>query len=270
MASPLKVAVAGAAGRMGKRLVAAVAEDPRAELCAAIEAPGHPDISKDAGANAGIGELGVQVTPDFEKALEGAGAVIDFTSPQASMSHLQTCAQKNVPAVIGTTGLSSEQKERAEELAQNVPCVLAPNMGTGVNLLFHLVERAAGILGPGFDIEVVESHHRMKKDAPSGTALRLAELAAKARGWTLEEAGRFSRHGATGERPDKEIGVQTVRAGDIVGEHTVIFAGPGERIEITHRAGSRDIFAKGAVRAALWVVDKRPGLYDMQDVLGLR
>lgn len=264
------VAVTGAAGRMGRRLVAGVAGDPGLELSGATETKGHPDLGRDAGTMAGVGELGVPVRESLEPLLDSAQAVIDFTGPEPTLEHLALCAAKGVPMIIGTTGLSPEQREKALELAAPIPCVMAPNMSVGVNFLFHMVGEAAKILGDGFDIEIVEAHHRLKKDAPSGTAMRLLEVAAEGRGWQVKDAARFCREGMIGQRPDREIGVQTIRAGDIVGDHTVIFAGAGERIELTHRAHSRDTFAAGAVRAVHWVAKKAPGMYDMQDVLGLR
>ncbi|HUT55975.1 MAG TPA: 4-hydroxy-tetrahydrodipicolinate reductase [bacterium] len=263
------VVVAGAAGRMGRRLVAAVAEDPGLELKGAVEAAGHPELGRDAGTLAGVRELNVKITDALAPLLAGAGVVMDFTSPESTLKNLELCAKSGVAMVIGTTGLGEAHKARAAELARSVAVVLSPNMSVGVNLLFYLTRRAAEILGAGFDIEVVEAHHRLKKDAPSGTALKLAEMAAAGRGWKLSETGRYCREGMIGERPEREIGVQTLRAGDIVGDHTVLLAGPGERIELTHRAHSRDTFAKGAARAAHWVAGRPPGLYDMQDVLGL-
>ena len=266
---PIPVIVAGASGRMGRALVSAVGEDSRLRLAGATEIKGHPDLGKDAGSLAGIEPSGVALSPEMETLVSNASAVIDFTSPQATMRHLKPCADHGTAMVIGTTGLSEEQKAVIAESARKMPVVLAPNMSVGVNLLFYLVKLAAETLGDGFDIEIIEAHHRMKKDAPSGTALRLMEVAARARGWDPSESARFSRDGMIGQRPDREIGVQSIRAADIVGEHTVIMAGPGERVELTHRAASRAIFAKGAVRAVKWVVGKAPGCYDMQDVLGL-
>ncbi len=268
--TPIRVAVTGAAGRMGRMLVAAVCSETDMKLSGATEAPGHPDLGRDAGTLAGVGELGVILSKNPEEAFEDAQVIIDFTSPASTMVQLELCAGRKLPAVIGTTGLTDDDKRRAEELASSMPVVLAPNMSAGVNLLFHLVQEAARALGPGFDIEIVEAHHRMKKDAPSGTALRLGELAAEARGLDIKSAARLSRDGMIGERPRDEIGIQTVRGGDIVGEHTVIYAGMGERIELTHRAHGRETFARGAVMAVRWVMDKSPGCYDMRDVLGIK
>jgi 4-hydroxy-tetrahydrodipicolinate reductase len=234
-----------------------------------VEAPGHAELGRDAGLLAGTRELRVKITDSLGPLLSAAKVVIDFTTPASTLKNLEACAGKGVAMVIGTTGLSEGERARAAELAKSTAVVMSPNMSVGVNLLFFLTRRAAEIPGPGFDIEVVEAHHRLKKDAPSGTALRLAEVAAAGRGWKTSEALRCRREGMIGERPQREIGVQALRAGDIVGDHTVLMAGPGERIELTHRAHSRDTFAQGAMRAAAWVAGRPPGLYDMQDVLGL-
>jgi 4-hydroxy-tetrahydrodipicolinate reductase len=261
--------VAGAAGRMGKRLVAAVAGAEGFTLKGATERPDHPAIGADAGLSAGIGELGVQISADLTPLLKGADVIIEFTTPEATIQNLEKAASAGKAVVIGTTGLTQDERQRVEELAQKIPVLLAPNMSTGVNLLFHLVKRAAEILGTEYDLEILEAHHRMKKDAPSGTAKRLAEILAETRGLKIESAARYHREGIIGERGREEIGIQTIRAGDIVGEHTVIMAGPGERIELTHRAHTRDTFAHGAIRAARWIINQKPGLYSMQNLLGL-
>lgn len=268
-ADEISVVVAGAAGEMGRRLVAAVAADPALTLVGATERAGHPDLGKDAGELAGLGRLGVPISEDLAGLLASRPVVIDFTAPEASLLHLELGAKAGSPLVIGSTGFSAAQKARAAELAGRVACVLSPNMSMGVNLLFHLVKKAAAVLGPDFDLEIVEAHHRRKKDAPSGTALLLAEAAAQGKGFTLAESARYCREGLIGPRPDREIGIQSLRAGDIVGDHTVLLAGPGERLELIHRAHSRDTFAKGAARAARWIAGKPPGLYTMSDVLGL-
>lgn len=264
------VIVTGAAGRMGRMLVTAVEAEPGEKLVGAVELPGHPALGQDAGALAGIAGQGVPITDNLAALLQPGRVLIDFTAPAATLANLKACAAAGTAAVVGTTDITPEQKEEVRALAARVPVVLAPNMSMGMNLLFHLVKEAARILGDGFDIEVVEAHHRLKKDAPSGTALRLAEVAAEGRGWSLQETGRYCREGIIGERPDREIGVQTVRGGDIVGDHTILFAGTGERVEIVHRAHSRETFARGAARAVKWVAKMPPGMYDMQDVLGLR
>jgi len=267
----IKVIVTGASGRMGQRLVAAVAADAETKLVGATERPGHPALGKDAGLVAGVGELKVLIQEDLSALLNSTKAelVIDFTAPPATLGHVEACAKAKVAMVIGTTGFQPEERSRLAELARPIPCLLAPNMSVGVNLMFHLSRIAAEVLGEGFDIEVIEAHHRLKKDAPSGTAVRLGEILAEARGWKFKEVERTHREGMIGERPGREIGMQTVRAGDIVGEHTVLFAGTGERLELIHRATSRDTFARGAVRAGRWVVKQAPGLYSMQDLLGL-
>jgi len=269
MGTEIPVVVTGAAGRMGRRLVAAVMEDPDTALAGATEAPGHPSLGMDAGELAGQGRAGVSLVQELPPLLERARVVIDFTSPQATEVHARECARAGTAIVIGTTGMSGDQLNTIKELSSAFPCVMAPNMSTGVNLMFHLVREAAAALGDGFDIEIVETHHRMKKDAPSGTALGLGRYAAEGRGWSFQQTARFCREGNIGERPDKEIGIQSLRAGDIIGEHTVIFAGQGERIELVHKAHTRDTFARGAVRAAKWAADKPPGSYHMMDVLGL-
>jgi 4-hydroxy-tetrahydrodipicolinate reductase len=256
---------------MSQRLVAAVAVDPEMKLVGATERAGHPALGKDAGLVAGVEELKVLIQEDLSALLKSSKpeVVIDFTAPSATLAHVEACAKAKVAMVIGTTGFKPEERSRIAELARPIPCLLAPNMSVGVNLMFHLCRIAAKVLGEGFDIEVVEAHHRLKKDAPSGTAVRLGEILAEARGWKFKEVERTHREGMIGERPNQEIGMQTVRAGDIVGEHTVLFAGTGERLEIIHRATSRDTFARGAVRAGRWVVKQPAGLYSMQDLLGL-
>lgn len=264
------VVVIGAAGRMGREIVRLVEADARLSLSGAVERPG-PAVGQDAGLVAGLTEpLGVQVRPDLAAALEGAGVVVDFTSAEASAGHAELCAERGVAIVIGSTGFGPETRARVEAAARRIPVVLSPNMSVGVNVLFELVRQAARALGPGYDVEIVELHHKHKRDAPSGTAVRLGEVAAEALGRVPAEALCFARQGITGERPPWQIGVQTLRGGDAVGEHTVMFVGEGERIELVHRATSRTQLAAGAVRAAAWVVGKPPGRYDMADVLGLR
>lgn len=265
----IRAVVAGAGGRMGRAVVRALHDSEGIVLSGALEREGYPDAGRDAGDIAGTVDAGVLITTELLPLLESADVLIDFTVPDAALYNLEGCAEKGAAAVIGTTGFSTEQTEALRMFAQRAPVVLSPNMSVGVNLLFKLAETAVRSLGPGYDAEIVETHHRMKKDAPSGTALRLAEVVANALGRNLEEHAVFARKGMIGERPDGEIGIQTVRAGDIIGEHTLLLAGPGERLELTHRAHSRDNFATGAVRAARWVVKKPPGLYSMADVLEL-
>jgi len=265
-----KVIVAGAAGRMGQRISAMVQQHPDLELAAAFEQPDSPAIGRDVGENAGFGSTGVQISAGLESVIDQGEVIIDFTFHKATMEFVKTAARHRRAMVIGTTGLSSDDLAILKETAaSSFPCVQAPNMAVGVNVLFKLVEKTAAILGDAYDVEIVEAHHRMKKDAPSGTALKLGEMAASGLGRDLAEVGVYERHGIIGERTDKEIGIQTIRAGDIVGEHSVYFAGTGERIEITHRAHNRDNFARGAALAAAWINGKANGLYTMFDVLGL-
>lgn len=266
----IKVIVAGAAGRMGQRISYMVQQNPDLELAAAFEQPDNHAVGKDVGENAGFGTTGVTISPGIESVIDQGDVIIDFTFHKATMEFVETAAKHGRAMVIGTTGLTAENLAAIKSLAEgSFPCVQAPNMAVGVNVLFKLVEKTAAILGDAYDVEIVEAHHRMKKDAPSGTALKLGEMAAGALKRDLAEVGVFERNGVIGERTDKEIGIQTIRAGDIVGEHTVYFAGAGERIEITHRAHSRDNFAGGAAKAAAWVAGKPNGMYTMFDVLGL-
>ncbi|MCL1980156.1 MAG: 4-hydroxy-tetrahydrodipicolinate reductase [Proteobacteria bacterium] len=266
-----RVIVAGAAGRMGQRIIHMVHAHPGLQLIGAFERPGSPAIGRDAGVVSGVGETGVMIAECSAQAFDRADVLIDFTFHEASINFARQAADHKVAMVIGTTGLSADQLATLKSLAEaNFPCVQSPNMAVGVNVLFKLVEKAAAILGDAYDVEIVEAHHRMKKDAPSGTALKLGQLAAAALGRDLAQVGVMERNGMIGERTDREIGIQTIRGGDIVGEHTVYFAGAGERLEITHRASSRDNFARGATLAAAWVVGKPNGLYSMFDVLDLK
>ncbi len=265
----VRAIVAGAGGRMGGRIITMITQTEGIELSAAFERPDSPAVGKDAGVVAGVGELGVRIEDSLDKVLDKGDVIIDFTFHEASVQHAKKAAEKGRAMVIGTTGFTNQEYEALDEYSKAFPLVLAPNMSVGVNLLYKLLETAATVLGDDYDVEIVEAHHRMKKDAPSGTALQLGRVVAKALGRDFDEVAVFERHGLIGERSRKEIGIQTIRAGDIVGEHTVLFGGIGERIEITHKASSRDTFAKGAVRAALWVVGKPAGRYSMQDVLGL-
>jgi 4-hydroxy-tetrahydrodipicolinate reductase len=266
----IDVVVTGAAGRMGTQIVRLVRSTEGMALHGAVERAGAPQVGQDAGALAGIGSTGVLVSDSLAKALAGAGVVVDFTSHEASAAHAEICAEKGVSIVIGSTGFTPEAKARVAAAAKRIPVVLAPNMSVGVTVLFELVRQAAKVLGDGYDVEIVEIHHKRKRDAPSGTAVKLGEVAAQALGRDPEDALAFARHGILGERPPWQIGVQTLRGGDVVGEHTVFFCGEGERLELTHRATSREQFARGAIRAAQWIAGKPPGLYDMADVLGLR
>ncbi len=265
----IKVAVTGLGGRMGRNIVKAVYENPLTELVGALEKAGSEYIGKDAALIVGGDCVGVTIKDSAAEAFIAADVIIDFSATEPSMEFLKQAAELGKAIVIGTTGFSPHHKEIIKDYAKTTRIVLAPNMSIGVNLLFKLVADAARALGDDYDIEIVESHHKHKVDAPSGTGLRLAEVAAHALGRDLEKVGVFERNGIIGERKKGEIGVQSLRGGDIVGDHTVMFAGAGERIELIHRAHSRSTFASGAVRAAVWLVDKPEGLYDMQDVLGL-
>jgi len=265
-----KVIIAGAAGRMGRRIGFMVNEHPDLQIAAGFERSDSPDLGKDMGALGGYGTTGILVADGLETVIDQGDVIIDFTFHAATMEIARKAAEKNRAMVIGTTGLTPENLQELGDLAKNFPCVQAPNMAVGVNVLFKLAAKVAAILGNDYDMEIVEAHHRMKKDAPSGTAMKLGEVMAQAVGRDLDNVGVFARHGIIGERSDKEIGLQTIRAGDIVGEHTVYFAGAGERLELTHRAHSRDNFARGAALAAAWVVKQPNGLYTMFDVLGLQ
>jgi len=265
----IKVAVTGAAGRMGGRIITLVTEAAGLEVAGAIEMAGHPRLGEDAGYVAGCGDLGVKITDSLEQALENADVLIDFTWPEVTVGNADICAKLGKAMVVGTTGLNQEQRDVISKVAGQTPVVFAPNMSVGVNVCFKLLKDMAKTLGDGFDVEIVELHHNKKKDSPSGTAVRMGEIVADALGRDYNEVANYHREGMCGERTKEEIGMQTVRGGDIVGEHTVYFIGMGERIELTHRAMSRDMFARGAVRAAGWLAGKEPGLYDMQAVLGL-
>lgn len=265
----LRVAIVGASGRMGLCLVKASALSENTEFTVAISRAESSSIGKDAGELAGIGSTNIIVVDNLAAATDQFDVLIDFTRPDASMEYIEICRQAGKKIVIGTTGYSEEQKAIINTAAQDVAIVLAPNMSVGVNLSLKLLEMTAKVMGDYTDIEVIEAHHRHKVDAPSGTALRMGEVIADALGRDLKDCAIYGREGNTGERDRKTIGFSTIRAGDIVGEHTVMFADEGERIEITHKASSRMTFANGAVRAAVWLENKTDGLYDMQDVLGI-
>lgn len=266
----IKIAVAGAAGRMGSRITVLSKEYPELKLTGAFEKKGHNAIGKDIGTIVGIGETGIKLSGSLEDIIDNADVIIDFTTPGSTKENLKVASGKGKAMVIGTTGLSKDDMKEIETLTKKIPCVMASNMSTGVNLLLKVLRDVARVLGDEYDIEIIEAHHRLKKDAPSGTALKMAQVIADAANRNLDEVAVYARKGMIGERTRKEIGIQTIRAGDIVGEHTVLFGGLGERIEITHKASSRDTFARGALRAALWISGKPAGLYDMQDVLGLK
>ncbi|WP_431024983.1 4-hydroxy-tetrahydrodipicolinate reductase [Halomonas sp. H5] len=265
-----RIAIVGVAGRMGRTLVNAVQQDPQASLAGGSVEPGSSLVGADLGELAGLGKLGVTAVDSLAAIVDDFDVLIDFTAPRVTLGNLAFCAEHGKRIVIGTTGLDDDELAELDAYRDRVPLVFAPNMSVGVNLTLKLLQTAARALGDeGYDIEVVEAHHRHKVDAPSGTALKMGEVVAESLGRTLKEHGVFERVGQCGPRSDKEIGFATVRAGDIVGEHTVMFATEGERIEITHKASSRMTFAKGAVRAARWVEGHQAGRYDMQDVLGL-
>lgn len=265
-----RIAVTGAAGRMGKTLIEAVTINPETTLTVAIERPESTLIGVDAGELAGIGRLDVSVVGDINQVVDDFDVLIDFTAPLATLANAEVCSANGKPMVIGTTGFSDEQKVELLSVVDKTALCMASNFSTGVNLCFKLLEMAARVLGDDVDIEIYEAHHRHKVDAPSGTALSMGEVVAGALGRNLKDVAVYGREGQTGVRDRQTIGFATVRAGDIVGDHTVTFAAEGERVEITHKASSRMSFARGAVRAAHWLSDKKHGLYDMQDVLGLK
>ena len=267
--SETKVVIAGTSGRMGRALLEAVAGAADMGLHGALEREGSPWLGHDAGELVGT-NLGRRITQDLDTALDGADVLIDFTRPEATLHHLKACESKKVALVIGTTGFDAAGKAAIAAAAKSIPIVFAPNMSVGVNLALRLLDMAARVLDEGFDIEIVEAHHRHKVDAPSGTALRMGEVVAAALGRDLKECAVYGREGVTGERDPSTIGFATVRGGDVVGDHTVMFAGIGERLEITHKASSRMTFALGALRAARFLRGKIIGLFDMQDVLGLK
>ena len=266
----MRVAIAGAGGRMGRALIEACQEQPDLSVTVATEQPGSSLLGADAGELAGVGKLGVEVVEGLADKVDQFDVLIDFTSPAATLNHLAICQTGGRAIVIGTTGFTDAEKEKIAAAAESIPVVFAPNMSVGVNLSLKLLEMAARVLGDEVDIEIIEGHHRHKVDAPSGTALRMGEVVAETLGRDLKECAVYGREGLIGERDRKTIGFATVRAGDIVGEHTVMFAGIGERVEITHKASSRMTFAKGAARAAAWLAGRSNGLFDMQDVLGLK
>jgi len=265
-----RIAIAGATGRMGKSLIEACAQAKDVQLTAAFEYAGSPLLGNDAGELAGVGRLGIAISADVAARSDDFDVLIDFTRPEATLAHLAICRKARKRLVIGTTGFSSEQREDIAAASRDIGIVFAPNMSVGVNLCFKLLDLAARVLGDEVDIEIIEAHHRHKVDAPSGTALRMGEIVAEALGRDLKECAVYGREGVTGERDRNTIGFSTIRAGDIVGDHTVLFAGAGERVEITHKASSRLTFANGALRAASWLMARDTGLFDMQDVLGLR
>ena len=266
--SPLRIAIAGASGRMGRMLIEAVLNAPDCQLAGALDIPGNPALGLDAGAFLGR-TTGVVITSELASGLANAQVLIDFTRPQGTMAHLKVCRELGVKMVIGTTGFSDADKAELKQAAASLAIVLAPNMSVGVNVTLKLLDMAAKALSTGYDIEVIEAHHRHKVDAPSGTALKMGEVIAEALGRDLKDCAVYAREGHTGERDPSSIGFATIRGGDIVGDHTVMFAGTGERVEITHRSGSRSNYAQGSLRAARYLSQHPSGMFDMFDVLGL-
>jgi 4-hydroxy-tetrahydrodipicolinate reductase len=266
----LRCVICGAAGRMGKRLVTLACENVDLEVVGAVEHPESPAIGQDVGELAGVGRIGVPIGAELADVLSGADVVISFVNIAAAcILQGSVCAEAGVPMIVGSTGFTDDEETQFGATVAGIPVVKASNFSVGISVLLSLVENASELLGDGFDIEIIESHHTKKKDAPSGTAISLAQAAADGRNWSLDETARHGREGLVGERPQKEIGMHAVRAGDIVGHHTVLFGGAGETLELVHRAQSRDTFAAGALRAAAWVVGQEPGVYDMRSVLGL-
>lgn len=265
----MNIAMLGASGRMGRTIVPLLAGSADLRLSGALAAPGDAAVGQDAGVVAGLLPLSLAVTSDPDRALDGAEVAIDFTLPAASLANARACRRRKIALVIGTTGHDEPAREELARIAREIPIVMAPNMSLGVNLLFRLAELAARALDESYDAEILEAHHRNKVDAPSGTALGLGRAVAQGRGTTLDRAAVYARHGTTGARASGTIGFSVVRGGDIVGDHRVIFAGPGEQVELAHHAQDRSGFARGALAAARWVAGRPPGLYSMQDVLGL-
>ncbi|TNF55837.1 4-hydroxy-tetrahydrodipicolinate reductase [bacterium] len=265
----LNIIVSGASGKMGTRILSLAKDSREFNIVGALEHRDHDRVGTDLGEVIGTGKMNVLLSDTLDSIKEKADVLIDFSAPEASLEISGIAAEKNIAMVIGTTGFKQEDVAEIQSRCKNIACVLAPNMSVGINLLLKSLKDIANVLGDDYDVEVIEAHHRLKKDAPSGTALRIAQVLAEALNRNLEETAVYTRKGIIGKRTQKEIGMQTIRAGDIVGEHTVLFGGLGERIEVTHRASSRDTFARGALKAALWVSKQSPGFYDMRDVLGL-
>ncbi|KKO18961.1 MAG: 4-hydroxy-tetrahydrodipicolinate reductase [Candidatus Brocadia sp.] len=261
------IAIHGVCGRVGARIAALAVEDPEVKLVAAVERSGHPSLGKDVGVVSGCGDTGIKITPSLDAQ---ADVLIDFSSPESTVAIAEVCAKKKIALVVGTTGLNPRQYEKLQSVSQVIPCLVSPNMSVGVNILFNLVGQVARMVEKEFDIEIIETHHRFKKDAPSGTALRLAEKICEATGREMAKDVVYGRSGITGERPVDQIGMHAVRSGDVVGDHTVVFGSLGERIEITHKAHTRDTFVRGAIRAAKFIAKKSPGMYNMSDVLQIR
>ncbi|MBI5417080.1 4-hydroxy-tetrahydrodipicolinate reductase [Candidatus Poribacteria bacterium] len=266
----IKVIVTGCCGRMGRAIIKCLAEEQGMALVGAIESSGNPNIGKNVNEVMGLDKFKILIEDSLEEVIDKADVVIEFIHPEITLKNLEIVKNYKKKMVIGTTGFKDEEKDIIKNHAREIGIILSPNMSVGVNLLFKLVEDVANVLGEGYDIEILEAHHNLKKDAPSGTAVRIAEILAKAKNEKIEEVGVYGRKGFVGQRHPEEIGIHAIRAGDIVGDHTILFGGIGERLEITHRAHSRDTFAKGAIRAAKFIANKENGIFDMQDVLGLK
>lgn len=266
----VKAVVIGAAGKMGGRIISLMSSTEGIGLAGAVERKGHPLKNKDVGETLGLGKTGIVINDNLKACIDKADVVIDFTHHESVIEHLKIAADAKKAMVVGTTGFTADEMGKIGERAKSMRLVLAPNMSVGVNVMFKVLENVAGILKDDFDVEIIEAHHNQKKDSPSGTAMRMAEIIARTLNRDLNKVGVYERKGMIGARTKDEIGIQTIRAGDIVGEHWVIFGGIGERLEFVHRAHSRDNFAKGALRAAKWIVNQKNGFYDMQDVLGLK
>ena len=265
----IHVMVTGATGRMGRRVIDLVHADPDLELVGAVTHAAHPAVGRDAGEVAGVGPLGIVVEHDCARALPQAEVIIDFSVADAALAYARLAATHQKAMVIGTTGFTAAQHEEIRRLSQHMRCFMAPNMSVGVHVMFQVLRQLVTLLGPEYDVEILEAHHRTKIDAPSGTALRMAAIVAEARDKQLDDVAVYGRRGVIGQRSDAEIGIQVIRAGEIVGEHTVLFGGPGERLELVHRSQSRDTFARGALRAAKWVMQQAFGLYSMEELLRL-
>jgi 4-hydroxy-tetrahydrodipicolinate reductase len=265
----IKVSVAGAAGRMGQRIIYCLSRDESVKIVGAGEAERHPSLGIDAGIIAGAGEIGVPITSDNARSFLGADVIVDFSSPKSTLLNASYALEKGKSMVIGTTGFNEKEEAELRELCSGFPCVLSSNMSVGVNVMIEATRMLARTLGDDYDVEIFEAHHRHKVDSPSGTALMIGQAASEGLGRDFRKVARFERHGRIGERKREEIGIQSLRGGDVVGEHTVMFLGEGERIELAHRALSRDNFAKGALRAVKWIYGKPPGIYTMKDVLAL-
>jgi 4-hydroxy-tetrahydrodipicolinate reductase len=265
----VNIIVAGAAGRMGARIINVISQTDGVKLTGAFERPDSPSIGLDAGIAAGVDNTGIKINGSIDDVIGKGDVIIDFTSPKASLENIKAVSDKGIAMVIGTTGMTGDILEEVECIARRMRCVISPNMSVGVNVMLRVAAMMAEMLGDDYDLEVLEAHHRLKKDAPSGTAMAIARTLAKATGRDLDKVAVYERKGITGERTKEEIGIQTLRAGDITGDHMIMFGGIGERLELIHRAHNRDNFARGAVRAAKWVVEQPVGLYNMQDVLGI-